>query len=207
MNTTDIDEPDVASLLAPLATIDPATLTRLHSGLADAADRAGDLDIAYTTVDSPIGRLLIAATDRGLLRVAFESENLDQVLGTLASRISPRILEAPKRLSVVARELDEYFDGRRTGFDLPLDFGLSTGFRQTVQRQLAHIAYGHTQSYGQIAEAVGNPRAVRAVGSACATNPLPVVIPCHRVIRTDGSLGGYAGGLAAKTALLAMEAA
>lgn len=202
MNPTDID-----TLLAPLTEVSPTSLARLHAGLAAAAERDGTLDIAYTTVDSPIGRLLLAATDRGLLRVAFERENPDDVLGTIAGRISPRILEAPGRLSAVARELDEYFAGRRHGFDLPLDFGLSTGFRQTVQRQLAMIAYGQTQSYGQIAEAVGNPRAVRAVGSACATNPLPIVIPCHRVIRTDGTPGGYAGGPEAKAVLLGLEAA
>lgn len=207
MNPTETGEPGVTALLASLTEIDPVALARLHDGLAAAAEREGSLDIAYTTIDSPIGRLLIAATPLGLLRVAFESEGLDDVLGTLATRVSPRILEAPNRLESAARELDEYFAGQRRRFDLPLDFGLSTGFRQTVQRQLSSIGYGTTQSYGQIAASVGNPQAVRAVGSACATNPLPIVIPCHRVIRTDGSLGGYAGGLEAKTTLLRLEAA
>jgi methylated-DNA-[protein]-cysteine S-methyltransferase len=198
--------PDPA-LLAPLAEVDLATLERLHAGLEAAAERAGELDIAYTTVDSPVGPLLLAATESGLLRVAYEVEDHDRVLETISTRISPRILWAPKRLDSATRELEEYFAGRRTTFDLPLDLGLSGGFRQLVQRQLAHIAYGHTRSYGQVAAAVGSPRAVRAVGSACATNPLPVVLPCHRVLRADGSLGGYAGGPAAKAVLLELESA
>ncbi|MCW2800304.1 MAG: cysteine methyltransferase [Aeromicrobium sp.] len=195
------------SVLAPLADVDPADLARLHAGLEAAADRAGQLDIAYTTFDSPVGPLLLAATETGLLRVAYEIEGHDRVLETISARISPRILRAPKRLEGAMRELDEYFAGRRTTFDVPLDLGLSAGFRQLVQRQLAHIAYGHTQSYGQVAAAVGNPKAVRAVGTACARNPLPVVLPCHRVLKADGSLGGYAGGPATKAILLELESA
>lgn len=195
------------ALLAPLTDVDPSTLARLHADLEAAADHAGELDIAYTTFDSPVGLLLLAATDAGLLRVAYEIEDHDRVLETISAKISPRVLRAPKRLDEAMRELDEYFGGRRTTFDLPLDLGLSTGFRQVVQRQLAHIAYGHTQSYGQVAEAVGNPKAVRAVGTACATNPLPVVLPCHRVLKADGSLGGYAGGPATKAVLLELESA
>lgn len=196
-----------SAVLAPLAEIDPATLARLHAGLEASADRAGELDIAYTTFDSPVGLLLLAATETGLLRVAYEIEDHDRVLETISARISPRILRAPKRLDGAMRELDEYFAGRRTSFDLPLDLGLSAGFRQLVQRHLADIAYGQTESYGQVAAAVGNPKAVRAVGTACATNPLPVVLPCHRVLRGDGSLGGYAGGPAMKAALLELESA
>ena len=195
------------ALLAPLTEVDPIDLARLHAGLEAAADRAGELDIAYTTFDSPVGPLLLAATEAGLLRVAYEIEDHDRVLSTISARISPRILRAPKRLDEAMRELDEYFAGQRTTFDLPLDLGLSTGFRQLVQRELAHIAYGHTQSYGQVAAAVGNPKAVRAVGTACATNPLPVVLPCHRVLKADGSLGGYAGGPATKAVLLELESA
>ncbi|MGH3426270.1 MAG: methylated-DNA--[protein]-cysteine S-methyltransferase, partial [Mycobacteriales bacterium] len=132
-------------------------------------------------------------------------EDHDRVLGVLAARISPRMLRAPRRLDAVARELEQYFAGQRTGFDLPLDFSLSSGFRGTVQRYLSQIGYGRTQSYRQVAEIIGNPRAVRAVGTACATNPLPVVVPCHRVLRSDGTLGGYAGGLEAKATLLTLE--
>lgn len=182
-------------------------LTRLRAALAAGAEREGMLDVAYRVIDSPVGPLLLAATERGLTRVAFESEGFDTVLTTLAAKISPRVLEAPKRLDAVAAELDEYFAGRRHAFDVPLDYALSSGFRQIVQRYLPQIGYGHTQSYKEVAELVGNPKAVRAVGTACATNPLPVVVPCHRVLRTDGSLGGYIGGLDAKTTLLSLEKA
>ncbi|MFJ2867611.1 methylated-DNA--[protein]-cysteine S-methyltransferase [Kitasatospora sp. NPDC087314] len=186
---------------------DTAILERLHRRLENEADSAGLVDVAYTTVDSPLGSLLLAATPKGLVRVAYASEDHDRVLDTLGHKLSPRILRAPSRLDAAARELDEYFTRRRKTFDLPLDLSLSHGFRRTVQQHLPEIAYGQTRSYRQVAELVGNPKAVRAVGTACATNPLPVVIPCHRVLRTDGTLGGYIGGLDAKTALLDLEAA
>ena len=182
---------------------DDATLTRLHDTLAAGA---GDLlEVAYTVVDSPIGPLLLAATARGLVRVGFDVEGHDSVLESLATRLSPRILRAPARLDAPARALGEYFEGRRHSFDLDLDFTLSSGFRRTVQEWLPHIGYGQTRSYRELAEAVGRPTAVRAVGTACATNPLPVVVPCHRVLRSDGSLGGYLGGLDAKRLLLDLE--
>lgn len=177
----------------------------LHRRLEQNAGTDGLLDIAYTTIDSPLGSLLLAATEAGLLRVAFAREDHDLVLETLSARVSPRILHAPKRLDAAAFELDEYFAGSRRAFDLRLDLSLSGGFRRVVQGHLPDIAYGTTESYKQVAELVGNPKAVRAVGTACATNPLPVVVPCHRVLRTDGTLGGYIGGLEAKTALLALE--
>jgi methylated-DNA-[protein]-cysteine S-methyltransferase len=186
---------------------DPDTLRRLGHKLGLAAEAEGLLDVAYTTVDSPVGTLLLAATPKGLVRVAYDIEDHDRVLETLAQRLSPRVLRAPKRLGAAARELDEYFSRQRRAFDLPLDLSLSQGFRQLVQRRLPEIGYGQTRSYGQIAELVGNPKAVRAVGTACATNPLPVVVPCHRVLRADGTPGGYVGGPAAKMALLSLEAA
>ena len=186
---------------------DPDTLSRLRYGLGLAAEAEGMLDVAYTTIDSPLGTLLLAATPKGLVRVAYDVEDHDRVLGTLSQRISPRVLRAPRRLDAAARELDEYFSRQRRVFDLPLDMSLSSGFRQLVQRHLPEIGYGQTRSYREVAELVGNPKAVRAVGTACATNPLPVVIPCHRVLRTDGSLGGYIGGPEAKTKLLQLEAA
>ncbi len=186
---------------------DAGTLAALHRKLEQAAEDAGLLDVAYRTVDSPVGTLLLAATPRGLVRVAYDVEGHDQVLATLASRLSPRVLHAPKRLDPVARELEEYFSGQRRSFDLPLDLSLSKGFRLLVQQQLPSIGYAQTRSYRQVAELVGNPKAVRAVGTACATNPLPVVLPCHRVLRADGTPGGYAGGPAAKTTLLNLEAA
>jgi methylated-DNA-[protein]-cysteine S-methyltransferase len=205
---SDDDERFGSVLLAPPPqTMESAALTRLHERLADDAERAGVLDVAYTTVDSPVGTLLLAATDRGLLRVAFEREGLDTVLEALGARVGPRLLRAPRRLDAVSAQLDEYFAGLRTAFDVPLDLALSSGFRRLVQQQLPRIGYGTTQTYKEVALAVGNPGAVRAVGSACATNPLPIVVPCHRVLRTDGGLGGYIGGEQAKSALLALEAA
>ena len=186
---------------------DADTLERLRLRLGQAAEAEGLLDVAYTTVDSPVGALLLAATPKGLVRVAFDIEDHDRVLETLSKRISPRVLRAPKRLDPAARELDEYFAGRRHAFDLPLDWRLSAGFRRAVLGHLPEIGYGHTASYSAVAQLAGNPKAVRAVGTACATNPLPVVVPCHRVVRADGSMGGYLGGPDAKRTLLALEAA
>jgi methylated-DNA-[protein]-cysteine S-methyltransferase len=186
---------------------DPAELSRLHGELAAAAQRDGVLDVAYRVVDSPVGLLLLAATEQGLVRVAYAREDHDVVLQALADRVSPRILRDPARLETAARELGEYFDGRRQGFDLTLDWRLTSGFRGTVLRRLPDIGYGRTASYAAVAQQAGSPRAVRAVGTACATNPLPVVVPCHRVVRSDGSLGGYLGGAEAKRALLDLEAA
>jgi len=186
---------------------DPGTLSKLRHRLGLAAEAEGLLDVAYTTIDSPLGTLLLAATPKGLVRVAYDVEDHDRVLGTLAQRISPRVLRAPQRLDAAARELDEYFSRQRRVFDLPLDMSLSKGFRQLVQRHLPEIGYGQTRTYRQVAELVGSPQAVRAVGTACATNPLPVIVPCHRVLRADGTPGGYVGGPGAKQALLSLEAA
>lgn len=200
-------ERDGRELAAAFAEPTQGKLDSLHTRLAVAADDAGVLDVAYRTLDTPIGSLLLAATEQGLLRVAFAAEDHDAVLASIAARVSPRILRAPGRLDDAARQLGEYFEGRRHGFDLPLDLALSNGFRRTVLVQLRQIEYGHTASYAAIAVAAGSPRAVRAVGSACATNPLPVVVPCHRVVRSDGSLGQYLGGVDAKRALLQLESA
>jgi methylated-DNA-[protein]-cysteine S-methyltransferase len=156
-------------------------------------------------VDTPVGELLLAATPAGLVRVAYPNEGHDRVLAGIAARLSPRVLSAPRRLDAAARELDEYFAGQRRGFDLPLDYSLAAGFRRRVLGYLPGIGYGHTASYSAVAAAMGSPRAVRAVAAACAANPLPVVVPCHRVIGKDGSLTGYAGGLAAKRLLLDLE--
>jgi methylated-DNA-[protein]-cysteine S-methyltransferase len=195
------------ALLAPLTAPDDATLARLHERLAEDAARADVLDVAFRTLDSPVGALLLAATPAGLVRVAFALEDHDRVLADLAARISPRVLRAPGRLDTAARELEEYFAGRRRAFDLPLDLRLAKGFRRTVLGHLTQIRYGSTESYATLAAAAGSPRAVRAVGSACATNPLPVVVPCHRVVRSDGALGQYLGGTDAKAALLVLEGA
>jgi methylated-DNA-[protein]-cysteine S-methyltransferase len=186
---------------------DPDALVRLHGRLERAAARADLLDIGYRTLDTPLGSLLLAATPVGLLRVAYASEDHDAVLTALADKVSPRILRAPTRLDDAAREVDEYFAGTRTHFDLPLDLRLVDGFRRQVVEHLREIGYGRRESYAVVAAAIGHPRAVRAVGSACARNPLPVVIPCHRVVRTDGSIGQYVGGVDAKQTLLTLEAA
>jgi methylated-DNA-[protein]-cysteine S-methyltransferase len=182
-------------------------LARLHDRLELAAQHDGLLDIAYRTLDTPVGVLLLAATAKGLVRVAYEREDHDAVLAGLADKVSPRILRAPARLDQAAFEIDQYFARARTAFDLPLDFSLSHGFRREVQQYLPTIAYGQTQSYAQVAEHVGSPQAMRAVGTACATNALPIVVPCHRVIRADGAPGGYVGGPEAKAFLLTLEAA
>jgi len=182
-------------------------LTRLHHRLAAAAERDGVLDVAYRAIDSPVGPLLLAATEAGLVRVAFASEDHDAVLQSLADRISPRVLRAPGRLEAPARELGEYFDGQRRDFDLPLDWRLSAGFRRAVLNRLPDIGYGHTASYAAVAQLAGNPKAVRAAASACASNPLPVVVPCHRVIYSDGRIGRYRGGPDAKRTLLTLESA
>jgi methylated-DNA-[protein]-cysteine S-methyltransferase len=188
--------------------VDHDHLERLHTRLEIAAEDDGMLDIAYRTVESAVGPLLLAATPRGLVRVAFGIEDHDDVLQDLSDRISPRVLEAPARLDSVARQLDEYFTGRRHGFDVPLDWSLSSGFRRTVLGHLnTDVSYGTTTSYAALAQLSGSPKAMRAVGTACATNPIPIVVPCHRVIRSDGTVGTYRGGSTAKRVLLDLERA
>jgi len=186
--------------------VDRDQLRRLHVRLERDAQAGGLLDIAYRTVDSAVGPLLLAATPLGLLRVAFASEGHDSVLQNLSQRISPRILEAPTRLDPVARQLEEFFTGLRHSFDVALDWSLSQGFRRTVLEHLnTDVGYGTTTSYAALASLSGSPKAVRAVGTACATNPIPIVVPCHRVIRSDGTVGAYRGGPAAKRVLLDLE--
>lgn len=205
--STDQTSPNDQTLLNRLGRVDPDDLTRLRERLGRDAAAAGDLDVAWRTVDSPVGLLLLAATERGLVRVAYAIEDHDAVLVRLAERLSPRLLHAPARLEPVARQLGEYFDATRTTFDLDLDLSLTHGFRREVVQHLRTIGYGRTESYGEVARALAHPRAVRAVGTACATNPLPVVIACHRVLRSDGSLGDYAGGPTTKAQLLTLEGA
>ncbi|NAZ82645.1 methylated-DNA--[protein]-cysteine S-methyltransferase [Kineococcus sp. R8] len=183
-----------------------ATLARLGRALGHRAQDEDLLDVAYTTLDTPVGRLLLAGTVHGLVRVAFDGEGHDAVLQSLADRLGPRVLRAPARLDAVAAQLEEYFAGRRTAFDVPLDLSLAHGFRRSVVEVLPRIGFGTTASYAQVAALTGSPGAVRAVGTACARNPLPVVVPCHRVVRSDGSPGEYVGGAPAKLRLLALEA-
>jgi methylated-DNA-[protein]-cysteine S-methyltransferase len=195
-----------ADVLRDLPAVTEADLAALHTRLAERATADGVLDVAYRTLDTPVGTLLLAATETGLVRVAYSSiEGHDQVLQSLATQISPRVLSAPRRLDAAAREIDEYFAGRRHRFGLPLDHRLSSGFRREVLAQLPSIGYGHTASYATVAAAVGHPKAFRAVGTACAANPLPIVVPCHRVIKSGGELGNYRGGPAAKRFLVELE--
>ncbi|HYH48912.1 MAG TPA: methylated-DNA--[protein]-cysteine S-methyltransferase [Acidimicrobiia bacterium] len=186
---------------------DDVALAQLRVRLAEQAAEEGLLDVAYRTMDSPIGPLLLAATPAGLVRVAFDRENHDAVLVELSAAISPRVLRSSRRVDNVARQLDEYFAGRRRSFDVPVDLQLSKGFRRAVLAHLLEIPYGRRESYTVVARAAGNAKAVRAAGSACATNPIPLVVPCHRVVRTDGTYGQYRGGPEAKHMLLTMEAA
>jgi methylated-DNA-[protein]-cysteine S-methyltransferase len=185
---------------------DAAALRLLRQRLTVEARSGGLLDVAYRIVESPFGDLLLAATPIGLARVAFAHEDHDAVLERLAEQISPRILHDPSALDSVARELDEYFTGARRAFDVSVDLRLAQGFRLEVLTKLPSVGYGHTVSYGSLAADLGRPRASRAVGTACATNPVPLVVPCHRVVRADGSTGEYAGGAEMKRVLLRLEA-
>jgi len=166
-------------------------------------------DLVYAEVDSPVGRLLAAATPRGLATLSYEEHDggADAVLDALAAKLSPRIVESRARLDDVRRELDEYFDGRRTSFDVRLDWALTRGFTRRVLQATARIPYGEVSSYARVAAAAGSPKATRAAGNALGTNPIPIVVPCHRVLRTGGALGGYTGGVDRKQALLTLEGA
>ena len=182
-----------------------ATLLRLHARLVARAQDEGLLDVAYRVVDSPVGRLLVAVGEQGVLRVAFEVQGHDAALEDLAARVGPRVLEGGARLDPVLRELDEYFAGTRRDFDVPVDLRLTRGFRREVVETLRRLPYGSTASYREVAVVAGRPAAVRAVGTACSTNPVPLLLPCHRVVRSEGTSGSYAGGEAAKRALLTLE--
>lgn len=183
----------------------PGLLEELHGRLERAAVGPAAPDVHYRLVDSPVGRLLVAATEAGVVRLAFDREGEEAVLQTLADRIGPRVLRAPQRLDPVARWLDAYFAGSRAPLDVPLDLRLAHGFRRAVLEGLRAVPYGSTISYAGLAARVAAPRAVRAVGTACATNPLPLLVPCHRVVRSDGSTGAYLGGPATKVRLLTLE--
>jgi methylated-DNA-[protein]-cysteine S-methyltransferase len=171
------------------------------------AAKEGLLDVAYTRADSPFGPLLLARTGRGLVRLGLPNQDPEALLEDLAARVSPRVLESPAALDEARRELDLYFEGRLDSFDLPLDWSLSEGFRLRVLRAISSIPYGETRSYTEMARGAGNERAVRAAGSACGRNPIPLVVPCHRVLRSGGALGQYGGGPEMKRALLELEGA
>ena len=174
--------------------------------LPGAAAAAGLLDVAFATLDSPLGTLLLATTPRGLVRLAYaDYEDADEVLEQLATEVSPRILAAPHRLDEPRRELDQYFAGARRGFEFPLDWSLTRGFTRRVLQATAKVPYGATATYKQVAAQAGSPLASRAAGNALGSNPIPIVVPCHRILHAGGGLGGYTGGLERKRLLLAVE--
>jgi methylated-DNA-[protein]-cysteine S-methyltransferase len=174
--------------------------------LAAAAEREGLVDIAVERHDSPLGPLTLAATDNGLVRLGFSTEDEDEIFDELAAKVSPRVMRAPRgALGDARRQLDEYFDGRRREFDVDLDWRLVGGFRRGVLEATASIPYGDTGTYRSVAVAAGSPAAVRAAGTALAKNPIPIFVPCHRVLRSDGQIGNYRGGADAKARLLALE--
>ncbi len=195
----------------------PELTTQLRSGIADEAATAasrfaerveseGIVDVAYAGFDSPYGRVHVAVTDRGLVSLALPSIGEDEFLNKLAAIVSPRVLELPGRVDRVRRELDEYFAGERTSFDLDLDWRMvRAGFYRSVLRETEKLPFGVTSTYGEIAARAGNARAYRAAGTALATNPIPLVIPCHRILRAGGSVGEYGGGSAMKQSLLVAE--
>jgi len=208
---TKIDEKELKRVLGGLA--EPGDVNRLAQATVERAGREGLIDVAYTTIDTPFGEMLVAQTDRGLIRVAFPhrkgtgTRDWEELLEEISEVVSPRILEAPARLDDARRQLDEYFEGRRRDFDLPLDWRLTHGFQGKAIKQIARIPYGRTLTYGQLAAKAGNPRAFRAAGTACGANPLPPIVPCHRVLPAGGGVGNYGGGPEMKKELLKLEGA
>jgi methylated-DNA-[protein]-cysteine S-methyltransferase len=191
-------------LHAPRASLPADALDRF----AARAGEEGLLDVAYTTLDTPVGQVLVAATPKGVVRISYTDWFApDATLEDLATRVSPRVIEAPGRLDDLRRELDEYFTGDRTRFDIKVDRALLGPFARKVLGRTSRIPYGKVSTYSEVAAAAGSPRASRAAGNALARNPIPIVIPCHRVLRSGGGLGGYAGGLDRKTRLLELEGA
>jgi methylated-DNA-[protein]-cysteine S-methyltransferase len=188
-------------------------LDRAVQSLLARAERDGLIDVAYAEVDSPFGELLVARTDRGVVRVALPTErghqrSRDEVLEELAAAVSPRVLESPQRLDEERRELEAYFEGRRRKFEVPVDWALyPEGFRGRALRAVARIPYGKVKTYTEIAKEAGNPRAFRAAGTACGHNPIPLIVPCHRVVKSGGGIGSYGGGPEMKRALLDLEGA
>jgi methylated-DNA-[protein]-cysteine S-methyltransferase len=189
---------------------DGADLERATQALLARAERDGLIDVAYTSMDSPFGRLLVASTDRGVVKLALPSHRgrgmtESEILEELATTVSPRVIELPRRLDPARRELDAYFEGKLRRFDTPVDWQLSHGFTDKVLHAVARIPYGETLSYGEVAREAGNARASRAAGTACGANPVPLIVPCHRVVQASGAPGNYGGGPEMKRSLLELE--
>ena len=196
---------DAERALRELTSDSDSLAAELATRFTDRAAKEGLIDVAYAVTDSPFGQIKLATTARGLVSVGLPNQDEESFLDRLATDISPRVLENPSSLDEARRELERYFEGNLTEFDLPLDWRLTRGFRRKVLRQTAKIPFGETRSYMEMATRAGSPRAVRAAGSALGSNPIPIVVPCHRVLRTGGGLGGYGGGLPLKEALLELE--
>jgi methylated-DNA-[protein]-cysteine S-methyltransferase len=201
MTNTELEDIEAALRRGAAVDVNTQAEAATISAIA-AADREGLIDVAVATVDSPVGDLLVAVTPQGLVRLAFDPAH---VLDDLAERISPRVVEAPVRLDPVRRELDEYFAGRRRVFDLVIDWSLTGGFRRQVLEATARIPSGHVTTYGALAAQVGKPSAARAVGNAVGSNPVAIVVPCHRVVPAAGGVGKYGGGPERKAFLLELE--
>ena len=193
--------------LAPHRAAASTAASAASTRFAEAAMAANLADVAFWTVASPVGDLLVAVTRGGLVRIAYADETRDEVLAHLAREVSPRILESARATDPVRRELEGYFAGERLRFDLKVDRQLIRGVAREVLAATGRVPFGQTTTYGELAVRIGRPRAARAVGNALGSNPIPIVIPCHRVLRAGGLLGGYAGGLDRKQALLQLEGA
>jgi methylated-DNA-[protein]-cysteine S-methyltransferase len=191
-------ERSLRSVRAPEGAVEDAVTRLVHRV-------EGEVDVAFAEVESPFGPLLVAVTARGLARLAYPNETPDQVLDKLARGVSPRILRSARRTDAVRRELDQYFEGERRRFEVPIDWALTRGFVRNVLRATARIPYGKVHTYGQVAARAGSARAFRAAGNALGSNPIPIVVPCHRVIQSNGRLGGYTGGVQRKEFLLELE--
>lgn len=195
---------DMTAAFAPAREV--AAPDSLAERFAAAAERAGLIDVAYATYDAPFGQIVLGGTEKGLVRLAFAP--VESVVEDLAARVSPRVLRAPARLDGVRRELDEYFAGTRSTFEVDVDLRLAgSDFRRSVLAAADAIPYGEVRTYGDVARVAGNAGAVRAVGTALGANPVCIVVPCHRVLRSDGTIGGYAGGPERKNFLLHLEGA
>jgi len=196
---------DLERRLAATRPVPDLDLARLRAEVARRAANGGLLDVAYGTHDSPLGPLTVMVTPRGLVRLSYSGEGMAAQLDEIADRVSPRILEAPERTDAVRRQLDEYFAGRRHAFEVPIDWRLVRGFAGEVLRATARIPFGSVSSYREVAMEAGSPNAYRAAGNALGSNPIPIVVPCHRVLHAGGGLGGYTGGLERKRYLLELE--
>ena len=177
----------------------------LAASLEEVARSRGLVDVAYSVVDSPFGDLLVAVTKQGLVRVEYPNHDFDEALQELAAKVSPRVMESPRSTERVRRQLEEYFAGDRRSFTVGVDLSLVHGFTRKVLEETARIPFGAVSTYRDVATRAGSPRAVRAAGNALGSNPIPIVVPCHRVVRTGGGLGGYTGGLDRKVKLLELE--